>query len=183
MKQAPNRIFFNEVVELYYQPLYRFAFSLSKHEDQASDLTQETFRTFARHGGELRDKSKAKSWLFTTLYREFLRNYNRSKRIDHYEPAVLETHLGGSVQSDVRRKYDANLALQALESVDELFREPLSLFYLEDLSYKEIAEVLELPIGTVMSRLSRGKAQLREVFLNASNTEGLVPSTPAHTQK
>jgi len=169
MKQAPDRKLFNEVVELYYQPLYRFALSLSKREDQASDLTQETFRTFAQHGGELRDKGKVKSWLFTTLYREFLRLYKRSKRMDHYEPAILEGQLGGSIPSDVRRKHDAHLAVEALESVDEIFHTPLSLFYIEDLTYKEIAEVLELPIGTVMSRLSRGKAQLREAFLNSSN--------------
>lgn len=168
MKQSPDKTLFEEVVNLYYQPLYRFAYSLSKQEDQASDLTQETFRTFARHGGSLRDKSKVKSWLFTTLYREFLRLYKRSQRMDHYEPAVLEAHLGGSIASDVGRKHDAHLALEALESVDEIFREPLSLFYIQDLSYKEIAEVLDLPMGTVMSRLSRGKAQLREAFMNSS---------------
>jgi RNA polymerase sigma factor (sigma-70 family) len=181
MKRAPDRKLFNEVVELYYQPLYRFALSLSKHEDQASDLTQETFRTFARHGGELRDKAKVKSWLFTTLYREFLRLYKRSKRIDHYEPSVLETQLGGSVPSDVRRNYDAHLALEALESVDEIFRVPLSLFYVEDLSYKEIAEVLELPIGTVMSRLSRGKVQLRDAFLHSSNVTNSAQSAPLNS--
>ena len=49
--------------------------------------------------------------------------------------------------------------------VDEIYRVPITLFYLEDLSYKEIAQTMELPIGTVMSRLSRGKAQLKEILL------------------
>jgi predicted DNA-binding protein YlxM (UPF0122 family) len=59
------------------------------------------------------------------------------------------------------KNLDAALVLDALQALDDNFRAPLAMFYLENLSYKEIAEMLELPLGTVMSRLSRGKAQLR----------------------
>lgn len=54
--------------------------------------------------------------------------------------------------------------MESLQEVDEIYREPLSLFYIDDLAYKEIADVLDTPIGTVMSRLSRGKAQLKSIL-------------------
>jgi len=68
------------------------------------------------------------------------------------------------VETDLVSKMDAPLVLEALQEVDSTFREPLTLFYLQDLSYLEIAEILSIPIGTVMSRLSRGKAQLRSLL-------------------
>jgi RNA polymerase sigma-70 factor (ECF subfamily) len=154
---------FDEIVSAYYQPLYRFGYSLAKNEHEAGDLAQQTFFVYAEKGDSLRDKSKVKSWLFTTLYREFLRRKKKDSRMDHYEPEMLEA-AGGSVEPHIRRTMDANLAVEALAEVDPVYREPLALFYMNDLSYKEIAETLDVPIGTIMSRLSRGKAQLRDIF-------------------
>lgn len=154
---------FESIVNAYYQPLYRFGYSLAKNEHEAGDLAQQTFFIYAEKGSSLRDKSKVKSWLFTTLYREFLRRRRKEGRMDNYEPEMLEA-AGGSVEPHIRRSMDANLAVEALDEVDAIYREPLNLFYLKDLSYKEIAKVLDVPIGTIMSRLSRGKAQLRDIF-------------------
>lgn len=159
----PETLNFDEIVSAYYQPLYRFGYSLAKNEHEAGDLAQQTFFIYAEKGDSLRDKSKVKSWLFTTLYREFLRRRRKDNRMDHYEPEMLEA-AGGSVEPHIRRTMDAHLAVEALEEVDEVYRQPLALFYMKDLSYKEIAETLDVPIGTIMSRLSRGKAQLRDIF-------------------
>ena len=166
--QAAPHLNFEDIVSSFYQPLYRFGYSLAKNEHEAGDLAQQAFFIYAEKGSSLRDQSKVKSWLFTTLYREFLRRRKKEKRMDSYEPEVLET-VGGSVEPEVRRSMDRNLAVEALNEISPAYSEPLTLFYLKSLSYKEIAQVLDLPIGTVMTRLSRGKAQLRDVFERKEN--------------
>jgi RNA polymerase sigma-70 factor (ECF subfamily) len=152
--------FFRELATAWYEPLYRFALSLAKKPEEASDLTQQTFYQLARKGHTLRDPSKAKSWLFTTLYREFI-DQRRRRRTTSLEdlPAPAQEPVDLSV--DDVEAMDYELVLDALQSLDESFRAPLTLFYLKDLSYREIAEILDLPVGTVMSRLSRAKKHLR----------------------
>jgi RNA polymerase sigma-70 factor (ECF subfamily) len=73
------------------------------------------------------------------------------------------------------RQLDGALVLEALGAVAEAFRAPLTLFYLEDLSYQEIAETLGVPVGTVMSRLSRGKDQLRAALAAQAQSPQIVP--------
>ncbi len=152
---------FTQLVDAHYTPLYRFALSLAKNSADAGDLVQQTFFIWATKGHGLREATKAKSWLFTTLYREFLRGRRRDSRATSIEDlSPGETDIAAEEVDRVARM-DAASVVAALQSVDEVFRAPLTLFYLEDLSYHEIAETLDVPIGTVMSRLSRGKAQLR----------------------
>ena len=152
---------FNQLVEAHYTPLFRFALSLAKNSSDAGDLTQQTFFIWAKKGHTLREAGKAKSWLFTTLYREFLRGRRRSERVTALEDLGPVEADPPAPEIDVVTGMDANLVVAALQEVDEVYRAPLTLFYMQDLSYKEIADILEVPIGTVMSRLSRGKAQLR----------------------
>lgn len=155
---------FDALVETYYQALYRFAFSLAKNPGDAADLTQQTFLIWARKGSALRDPDKVKSWLFTTLYREFLRVRRRGRHRADLDPESLEAELP-RVDPEIVRTLDARSAVEALDEVDEVYRWPLILFYLDGQSYKDIAAILEVPIGTVMSRLSRGKAQLKDILL------------------
>ncbi|MEX0325896.1 MAG: RNA polymerase sigma factor [Puniceicoccaceae bacterium] len=154
-------ISFETLVATYYQPLYKFAYSLTKSPDDAGDLTQQTFLIWAEKGHTLRDPSKAKSWLFTSLYREFLRVHRRSKTVTPVDQEILETRQDSSL-IEAARQLEGNEAIEALHELDEVYREPLILFYMENLAYKEIAEILDIPIGTVMSRLARGKSQLKD---------------------
>jgi RNA polymerase sigma-70 factor (ECF subfamily) len=151
---------FETLVATYYQPLYKFGYSLIKNGDDAADLTQQTFLIWAEKGHTLRDASKVKSWLFTTLYREFLRIYRRGKTVTAVDQEILETRQDASLV-EAARQLEGIEAIEALHELDPVYREPLILFYMENLAYKEIAEILDIPIGTVMSRLARGKGQLK----------------------
>jgi len=161
---------FEQLVDRQYAPLFRFAVSLSKSEADAADLTQQTFFLWASKGDQLRDRSKAKSWLFTTLYREFLGKRRHEVRFPKVElEDVREEEM--SILPNVNA-LDSETVLQALREVEEPFRAPLTLFYLEQFSYQEIADMLEVPIGTVMSRLSRGKTLLRQRLLTKEEALG-----------
>lgn len=152
---------FEQLVDAHYQALYRFAMSLAKNPDTASDLVQQTFCIWAQKGHQLRERSRAKTWLFTTLHREFLSYARKSKR---YSDQELTEAVAGRLESsedETDRQMDGQRALELLGDLDESFRAPITLFYLQQHSYKEIAEILDIPIGTVMSRISRAKEMLR----------------------
>jgi len=147
----------------HYAPLYRFALSLTQTEAEALDLVQQTFYRWATKGHQLRDASKLKTWLFTTLYREYLAARRRQNRFPQVALEVLDNELAHASAETVER-LDGQVVLSALSRLDEVFRAPLALFYLENLSYKQIADVLTVAPGTVMSRLSRGREQLRRML-------------------
>lgn len=151
---------FEQLVDDHYQGLYRFALSLSQRTSEAEDLTQQTFMRWAEKGHQLRERNKAKTWLFTTLYREFLGGQRRMVRFPHTE-LEESAHELPSIEPDTVQKMDGKAVVAALGELDENYKAPLTLFYLQEHSYQEIAEILDVPIGTVMSRLSRGKDQLR----------------------
>lgn len=169
---------FPRLVERHYAGLYRFALSLAKNPSDAGDLTQQTFYIWATKGHTLRDETKAKTWLFTTLYREFLRVRRREGRITALDDLAPADQDPPDVDVDLIGKMDAHLVMTALQEVDLVFREPLTLFYLQDLSYLEIAEILAVPIGTVMSRLSRGKAQLRTLLAQKAGEGKIIEFPP-----
>lgn len=154
---------FERLVRDYYQPLYRFALSLSGSVADASDLTQQTYVVWAERGHQLREESKVKSWLFTTLYREFLSGHRRSDRFPQVELLEAEADLP-PVPPDALARLEGSEIMKALDQVDEVFRIPLSLFYISGHSYAEIAEIVDIPAGTVMSRISRGKQQMRALL-------------------
>ena len=91
---------FQSLVDLHYGPLYRFAMSLTRTENDACDLVQQTFLTWATKGHQLQDPAKVKSWLYTTLHRAFLESRRRFTRFPHLEISEAEAELP-SVEPDL----------------------------------------------------------------------------------
>ncbi len=159
---------FQGLVDLHYSPLYRFALSLTHTESDAGDLVQETFLTWATKGRQLRDIAKVKAWLFTTLHRRFLERQRRITRFPHVEINEAEAELP-RVEPELGNRMDAQGVVALLARVDPQFQAAVALFYLEDYSYNEIAAILEVPLGTVKSRIARGVAQLKELVRQSSS--------------
>jgi RNA polymerase sigma-70 factor (ECF subfamily) len=154
---------FEDIVERYYRPLYQFALSLTRSEADACDLTQQTFYIWKIKGEQLRDATKVRTWLFTTMHRAFLQTRRRETRFLHYELEEVDSELP-CISPNEASELDAADVMRALAKIDALFREPLALFYLEDCPYKEIASILNVPLGTVKSRIARGITQLRQLL-------------------
>jgi RNA polymerase sigma-70 factor, ECF subfamily len=144
------------VVREEYPHVYRFAVSLGGDSADAQDATQQAFLALVKSADDIRDWGSVRSWLFTSAKRALNRTRTKNARYqpmpeDAPEPAVEpSSNLG-----------DGARAVAALHQLEPEQREVLSLFYLQQNSYREIAAQTETPIGTVMSRLHRGKQRLR----------------------
>ena len=156
---------FEALVSEHYEPLYRFAMSLTRSDSDARDLTQQTFYIWATKGHQLRDIAKVKTWLYTTLHRAFLAGRRRQTRFPHLELEEFVEQLT-AVSPVLADHVDSSQVLSALAKVDEVQQAAVALFYLDDHSYKDIAVILDVPIGTVKSRISRGIGQLRKILLS-----------------
>ena len=156
-----NEADYEQAVNSFYEGLYRFAYSLAGNADDASELTQEAFARLLAKGGQLRDRSKVKGWLFTTLYRIYLGWKRRDASHPHFEITSVENELP-TVMPDMMDKLEHEAVGQSLLEMEERYRVLLALYYFENHTYAEISGLLDIPIGTIMSRLSRAKEMMRK---------------------
>jgi RNA polymerase sigma-70 factor, ECF subfamily len=145
------------LIDEHYALVYRYAYRLCGAVADAEDLTQQTFLTAQAKRDQLRDPQAARGWLCAIARHAFLRSQRYPQRTfplwDGVEPWS---------ESAPPEEIDEVTLQRALAELPEEFRTPVVLFYFEGFSYKEIAGRLQVPLGTVMSRLSRAKAHLRE---------------------
>jgi len=166
MRFPGSRLKIQELVQLHYVPLYRYAFRLSGSAADADDLTQDAFCQAQLKLSQLRDATRAKAWLFSILRNAYLHRVRDAKR----QRTVSLEYVGDLAErlAEPVPDIDPQRLQLVLDELPEDFRTPLILFYFEDFSYRDIAEQMEVPLGTVMSRLARAKAHLRARLLPAA---------------
>jgi RNA polymerase sigma-70 factor (ECF subfamily) len=155
-----------QLVDDYYLNLYRYAYRLTGSSADAEDLTQETFCKAQMQWGQLRDPSRAKAWLYSILRNGYLHRARLQKQHRHVSLAQV-ADLPEPLPEPLP-EVDPQRLQEALSELPEVFRTPVILYYFDDFSYRDIAEQMDLPIGTVMSRLARAKAHLRSRLLPAA---------------
>jgi RNA polymerase sigma-70 factor (ECF subfamily) len=151
-----------ELIEAQLPGLRRFAGALLRGDrDRADDLVQDTLERALSRWHLRRNDDNLRGWLYTILYRRFLTEQNRLRRRGWHGELTEETELPGIVGGQDSALEHRDL-LRAFSTLPEEHRAVLLLVGVEDLSYEEAARVLAVPIGTVMSRLSRARERLRQ---------------------
>ena len=174
MTKAADRQVFEDVALPYLHDVYRFAFSLARNEAQAEDLVQETFLSAYRAFDRFRPGSNCKAWLFRICKNQFIDRVREVQRRPRHQSVVAELpseDRNRSVRAFEEHGIDNDEIFldlfgdevnEHLRELPEEFRQAVMLCDVEGLRYDEIAEILEVPIGTVRSRISRGRAFLRD---------------------
>ena len=147
------------LVGRHHAELYRYAYRLTGSVPDAEDLTQQVFMVAQSKGGQLRDPSSARAWLFTILRNTYLK---LSRRRIPVPAGDLELDVNSIPSAEEEAEFDREQLQSALDELPDEFKIVVLLFYFEGCSYREIAQRLNVPDGTVMSRLSRAKSHLRK---------------------
>jgi RNA polymerase sigma-70 factor (ECF subfamily) len=180
---------FADLAMPYMDQLYSAALRMTRNPSDAEDLVQETYLRAYRGFGGFKDGTNLKAWLYKILTNTFINTYRAKKRrpeeteFDDVEDFALYGRLRGLEAADASRTPETEVldampdevVKEALESLPEQFRMAVLLADVEGFSYKEIADIMEVPIGTVMSRLHRGRKQLQQRLWEFARDRGLLP--------
>ena len=166
--------------------LYAAALRMTRNPTDAEDLVQDTYLRAFRGFSGFQEGTNLKAWLYRILTNSFINTYRKKQRQpqtvegpDDMDEWYLFDKLGGrnvelSAETEVLDRIPDEAVKGALESLPENFRLPVLLADVEGFSYKEIAEIMDTPIGTVMSRLHRGRKALQKALWDTAKERGLV---------
>jgi RNA polymerase sigma-70 factor (ECF subfamily) len=177
---------FVEDTEPFMRSLYSTAVRLTGNRTDAEDLVQETYLRAYRSYGSFQEGTNLRAWLFRILTNAHINRYRARKRrpdeteLDDVEDLYLYRRLedtaryGQSAEDQLMALFSEAEVVQAVENLPEAYRMAVLLADVEGFSYKEIAEILEIPVGTVMSRLHRGRKALQKELYDFAEARGLV---------
>ncbi|MEM7273388.1 MAG: sigma-70 family RNA polymerase sigma factor [Actinomycetota bacterium] len=179
---------FVEDTEPFMRSLYSTALRLTGNRSDAEDLVQETYLRAYRSYGGFKAGTNLRAWLFRILTNAHINRYRARKRrpeeteLDDVEDFYLyrrlrdETRFGQSAEDQLMELFSEGEVVAAVEALPEAYRMAVLLADVEGFSYKEIAEILDIPVGTVMSRLHRGRKSLQKELYEFAEARGLVSS-------
>jgi RNA polymerase sigma-70 factor (ECF subfamily) len=173
--------------------LYSAAMRMTRNPADAEDLVQETYLRAYRGFGGYQDGTNLKAWLYRILTNTYINSYRAKQRrpdetdLGEVEDLYLYRRLGGleaarsgrSAEDELMDSFSEAEVKSAIEALPENFRMAVLLADVEGFSYKEIAEILDIPIGTVMSRLHRGRKALQKALYEYAVTHGLADRVDA----
>jgi RNA polymerase sigma-70 factor (ECF subfamily) len=183
-----DRAQFAEQAMQFAPQLYSAALRMTRNGADAEDLVQETYLKGYRSFATFEEGTNLRAWLFRILTNTYINAYRAKQRrpeeteLDSIEDFYLYRRIGGieealaarSAEDELMDVFTDDEVKQALEDLPESFRLPVLLADVEGFSYKEIAEMLEIPIGTVMSRLHRGRKAMQKALYEFAEERGLV---------
>ncbi|HEX2052829.1 MAG TPA: sigma-70 family RNA polymerase sigma factor [Actinomycetota bacterium] len=166
--------------------LYGGALRMTRNPSDAADLVQETFLRAFRSWGQFKEGTNLKAWLYRIMTNLYISSYRVKKRepqlvsandggdFDLYQSLVDQNHVAESAESIVLDSLGDDDIKKALSDLPDDFRIAVSLADVDGFSYREIADMLDIPIGTVMSRLHRGRKALQKALWGLAEQRGLV---------
>jgi RNA polymerase sigma-70 factor, ECF subfamily len=171
MADARPRPDIAQLVADYHQAVYRYAYRLTGSVQDAEDLSQQVFLAAQRKIDQLRNPDTAKSWLFVILRNCFLKDKQKRRPL---LAADVDLRIDSAPSPPIKEGVDGDRLQEALDQLPEVFRLATVMYYFEECSYQEIAEKLDVPIGTVMSRLSRARANLKAALTKPEKNDAVV---------
>jgi RNA polymerase sigma-70 factor (ECF subfamily) len=194
-KAADKRAMFQEQALPYMDQLYAAAMRMTRNPADAADLVQETFVKAFQAFGQFQQGTNLKAWLYRIQTNTFINTYRKKQR-DPYQGTIdeLEDWQLGSAESMTQARSSRSAEAEAidhlpdsdvkdaLQSIPEDFRLAVYFADVEGFSYQEIADIMKTPVGTVMSRLHRGRRMLRDLLTDYANDRG-IPVTAAPAKK